>query len=180
MTQARSVTGSPNFFGSDTTDVTISKPLLAAYHRTLEAFVGGLKSYAGQRGMNYLLASTEDRGELDRFGAQIGHARLLGIASNGTDATEDRTSDRENARLLRQIEQRDRKRRQRVVRNVVGGLTGFSLVMGALAVYAFVQRGIAQDQTEIAETEREAADRTYQKAIKTYEQIAREAAVEAN
>ena len=44
---------------ADTTDVTISKPLLAAYHRTLEAFVGGLKSYAGQRGMNYLLASTD-------------------------------------------------------------------------------------------------------------------------
>jgi len=43
----------------DTTDVTVSKPLLAAYRRTLEAFVSGLKNHAGRRGMNYLLASTD-------------------------------------------------------------------------------------------------------------------------
>jgi len=39
--------------------VTVSKPLLSSYKRTLEAFVGGLKNYAGRRGMNYLLASTD-------------------------------------------------------------------------------------------------------------------------
>ena len=43
---------------ADTTEVTISKPLLAAYHRTLESFVGDVKGYAGRRGMNYLLAPT--------------------------------------------------------------------------------------------------------------------------
>ena len=43
----------------DMTDVTVSKPLLAAYRRTLEGFVGGLKNHAGRRGMNYLLASTD-------------------------------------------------------------------------------------------------------------------------
>ena len=43
---------------ADVTEVTVSRPLLAAYHRTLEGFIGGLRSYAGRRGMNYLLAPT--------------------------------------------------------------------------------------------------------------------------
>jgi len=42
----------------DVTDVTISTPLLGAYRRTLEGFIQSLKSYAGKRGMNYLLAPT--------------------------------------------------------------------------------------------------------------------------
>ncbi len=42
----------------DTTEITISAPLLKAYHQTLENFIGGLKHYAGSRGMNYLLAPT--------------------------------------------------------------------------------------------------------------------------
>ena len=42
----------------DTSEVTISAPLLKTYRRTLEGFVGGLKNYAGRRGMNYLLAPT--------------------------------------------------------------------------------------------------------------------------
>ena len=42
----------------DATDVTISRPLLKAYRRTVEAFVQSLKTYAGRRGMNYLLAPT--------------------------------------------------------------------------------------------------------------------------
>ncbi len=43
---------------ADTTEITISAPLLKAYRRTVESFCGALKSYAGGRGMNYLLAST--------------------------------------------------------------------------------------------------------------------------
>ncbi len=43
---------------ADTTEITISAPLLKAYRRTVEGFCAGLKSYAGGRGMNYLLAST--------------------------------------------------------------------------------------------------------------------------
>jgi len=43
---------------ADTTEITISGPLLKAYRRTVEGFCGGLKSYAAGRGMNYLLAST--------------------------------------------------------------------------------------------------------------------------
>ncbi len=42
----------------DTTEVSISAPLLKAYRRNLESFVGALKSYATGRGMNYLLAPT--------------------------------------------------------------------------------------------------------------------------
>ena len=42
----------------DTAEVSISAPLLKAYRRNLEAFVGTLKAYAVQRGMNYLLAPT--------------------------------------------------------------------------------------------------------------------------
>jgi len=42
----------------DETEITISAPLMKAYQRTLQNFVGGLKQYAGRRGMNYLLAST--------------------------------------------------------------------------------------------------------------------------
>ena len=43
---------------ADQTDITISAPLLKAYRKTLEGFVGGLKQYASARGMNYLLAPT--------------------------------------------------------------------------------------------------------------------------
>ncbi len=43
---------------ADQTDITISSPLLKAYRRTLEGFVGGLKKYTSGRGMNYLLAPT--------------------------------------------------------------------------------------------------------------------------
>jgi len=42
----------------DTTEITITKPLIKAYHKTLESFIGGVKEYAGRRGMNYLLAPT--------------------------------------------------------------------------------------------------------------------------
>jgi uncharacterized protein (DUF58 family) len=43
---------------ADVTDLTVSAPLLKAYRRTLEGFIGGLKQYVGRRGMNYLLAPT--------------------------------------------------------------------------------------------------------------------------
>ncbi len=42
----------------DTTEITISAPLLRTYRKTVEGFVAALKSYAGRRGMNYLLAPT--------------------------------------------------------------------------------------------------------------------------
>jgi uncharacterized protein (DUF58 family) len=42
----------------ETTEVTLSRPVLRAYRRTVESFCAGLKRYAGSRGMNYLLAST--------------------------------------------------------------------------------------------------------------------------
>jgi len=42
----------------DSAEITISKPILKAYRRTLEGFIEGVKSYAGRRGMNYLLAPT--------------------------------------------------------------------------------------------------------------------------
>ncbi len=44
---------------ADTADVTLSGPLLKAYRRTLESFIGTLKNYVSQRGMNYLLAPTD-------------------------------------------------------------------------------------------------------------------------
>jgi uncharacterized protein (DUF58 family) len=42
----------------DVTEITISTPLLRQYRETVENFVGGLKRFAGQRGMSYLLAPT--------------------------------------------------------------------------------------------------------------------------
>jgi len=42
----------------DATEITISRPLLSTYRKTVEGFVAGLKNYAGRRGMNYLLAPT--------------------------------------------------------------------------------------------------------------------------
>ena len=42
----------------DTSEVTVSAPMLKAYRRTAEAFIGSIKSYAGTHGMNYLLAPT--------------------------------------------------------------------------------------------------------------------------
>ena len=43
----------------DTAEVTISKPLLDRYQRTLAAFVDGAKDFCTRRGMSYLLANTE-------------------------------------------------------------------------------------------------------------------------
>jgi len=43
---------------ADTAEVTVSVPLMKAYRRILEGFIGGLKDYVGRRGMNYLLAPT--------------------------------------------------------------------------------------------------------------------------
>jgi uncharacterized protein (DUF58 family) len=43
---------------AETTEVTVSWPVLRAYRRTVESFCAGLKRYVGSRGMNYLLAST--------------------------------------------------------------------------------------------------------------------------
>ena len=43
---------------ADETEITVSKPLMNAYEKTLQSFIGGLKRFAGSRGMNYLLAPT--------------------------------------------------------------------------------------------------------------------------
>lgn len=42
----------------DAADVTVSAPLMATYRKTLESFIQSVKTYAGRRGMNYLLAPT--------------------------------------------------------------------------------------------------------------------------
>lgn len=44
---------------SDIAEVTISRPLLDRYKRTLAAFVDGAKDYCTRRGMSYLMTSTE-------------------------------------------------------------------------------------------------------------------------
>jgi uncharacterized protein (DUF58 family) len=44
---------------SDIAEVTVSRPLLDRYKRTLAAFVDGAKEYCTRRGMSYLMTSTE-------------------------------------------------------------------------------------------------------------------------
>jgi uncharacterized protein (DUF58 family) len=44
---------------ADIAEVTVSRPLLDRYKRTLAAFVDGAKEYCTRRGMNYLMTSTE-------------------------------------------------------------------------------------------------------------------------
>ncbi|QDU29834.1 hypothetical protein ETAA8_49490 [Anatilimnocola aggregata] len=44
---------------ADIAEVTISRPLLDRYKRTLAAFVDGARDYCTRRGMNYLMTSTE-------------------------------------------------------------------------------------------------------------------------
>ncbi len=44
---------------ADIAEVTVSRPLLDRYKRTLAAFVDGAKDYCTRRGMNYLMTSTE-------------------------------------------------------------------------------------------------------------------------
>ena len=43
---------------ADVTEITVSKPLLDRYQRTLAAFVSGAQNFCTRRGMNYLLANT--------------------------------------------------------------------------------------------------------------------------
>jgi len=42
----------------DETDITVSGPLLAAYHRTLQSFLGKLRDHCVKRGVSYLSTST--------------------------------------------------------------------------------------------------------------------------
>ncbi len=44
---------------ADVAEVTVSRPLLDRYKRTLAAFVDGAKDYCTRRGMSYLMTSTE-------------------------------------------------------------------------------------------------------------------------
>jgi uncharacterized protein (DUF58 family) len=44
---------------ADMADVTVSRPLLDRYQKTLAAFVEGARDYCTRRGMAYMLASTE-------------------------------------------------------------------------------------------------------------------------
>ena len=43
----------------DTTEISVSRPLLDRYERTLAAFVQGAKSFCAKRGISYILANTE-------------------------------------------------------------------------------------------------------------------------
>jgi uncharacterized protein (DUF58 family) len=43
---------------ADVTEITVSRPLLERYKRTLAAFVDGARDFCNRRGMNYLLANT--------------------------------------------------------------------------------------------------------------------------
>ena len=43
----------------DVAEITVSRPLLDRYKRTLAAFVDGARDFCTRRGMNYLMASTE-------------------------------------------------------------------------------------------------------------------------
>lgn len=43
----------------DVTEITVSRPLLERYARTLAAFVEGVQEFCARRGMTYLLANTE-------------------------------------------------------------------------------------------------------------------------
>ena len=43
----------------DVAEVTVSRPLLDKYKRTLAAFVDGAREFCTRRGMNYLMTSTE-------------------------------------------------------------------------------------------------------------------------
>lgn len=44
---------------SDVAEVTVSRPLLEKYKRTLAAFIDGARDFCTRRGMNYLMTSTE-------------------------------------------------------------------------------------------------------------------------
>ena len=44
---------------ADVTEITVSKPLLSRYERTLAAFVDGAKEFCLRRGMSYTLANTD-------------------------------------------------------------------------------------------------------------------------
>ncbi len=43
----------------DEAEITVSRPLLDRYQRTLAAFVNGAKDFCNKRGMSYLMASTQ-------------------------------------------------------------------------------------------------------------------------
>jgi len=43
---------------ADVAEITVSRPLLNRYQRTLAAFINGARNYCTRRGMNYLLANT--------------------------------------------------------------------------------------------------------------------------
>jgi uncharacterized protein (DUF58 family) len=44
---------------SDIAEITVSRPLLDRYQRTLAAFIDGARDYCTRRGMSYLMANTE-------------------------------------------------------------------------------------------------------------------------
>jgi hypothetical protein len=44
---------------SDVAEITVSRPLIDKYKRTLAAFIDGAREFCARRGMNYLMTSTE-------------------------------------------------------------------------------------------------------------------------
>lgn len=64
----------------------------------------------GQIGLHlFLLASADDDAELDRFGGNLARARLLTLVTNGASAAGGRKAAREESKVRRQMEQRERK-----------------------------------------------------------------------
>ena len=43
---------------ADVAEITVSRPLLDRYQRTLASFVGGARDFCTKRGMSYVMAST--------------------------------------------------------------------------------------------------------------------------
>ena len=44
---------------ADTAEITVSRPLLQRYQKTLAAFVSGAREFCNRRGISYLMANTE-------------------------------------------------------------------------------------------------------------------------
>ncbi|MCA9152023.1 MAG: hypothetical protein KDA92_22120, partial [Planctomycetales bacterium] len=44
---------------ADVAEVTVSRPLLDRYRRTLAAFIDGAREFCNRRGMTYILANTD-------------------------------------------------------------------------------------------------------------------------
>ena len=60
---------------ADFAEITVSRPLLERYRKTLATFLDGARDFCTRRGMNYLLANTET--PVDQLGANYLRTRGL-------------------------------------------------------------------------------------------------------